>query len=125
MAKFHFKFACTALLVGVSFFNPAFSAYERDSSTQKDTLYLTLLQADRLFIDSNLLLLAAHYNVDANNALIGQAKLWNNPVLNTDQVINAGGKFFPYGKNPDGTYNGQYYIQINNSSVQPAKEVSW
>lgn len=112
MAKFYFKFACTALFIGVSLFNPAFSFCERDSLQQKDTLYLTLLQADKLFIDSNLLLLAAHYNVDANKALIEQAKLWNNPVLNTDQVINAGGNFFPYGKNPDGTCNGQYYIQI-------------
>lgn len=112
MAKFYFKFACTALFIGVSFFNPAFSFCERDSLQQKDTLYLTLLQADKLFIDSNFLLLAAHYNVDASKALIEQAKLWNNPILNTDQVINAGGKFFPYGKNPDGTYSGQYYIQI-------------
>lgn len=112
MAKLYSKFACTALLIGVSFFNPAYSFYERDSLQHKDTLYLTLLQADKIFIDSNLLLLAGHYNVDANKALIEQAKLWNNPMLVTDQVINAGGKFFPYGKNPDGTYNGQYYIQI-------------
>ena len=56
--------------------------------------------------------MAANYNVDAQKALIQQAKLWDNPVLNTDQVIAANGKFFPYGKNPDGSYSGQYYIQV-------------
>lgn len=77
-----------------------------------DTLSLDLQQAEKLFLDSNLVLLAAHYNVDAQKALIQQAKLWDNPVLITDQVIAANGKFFPYGKNADGSYNGQYYIQV-------------
>ena len=44
--------------------------------------------------------------------MIEQAKLWQNPVLNTDQVIAADGKFFPYGKNPDGSFSGQYFIQV-------------
>ena len=77
-----------------------------------DTLSLTIQQAEKFFIDSNLLLLASHYNVDAQKALIQQAKLWDNPVLNTDQVISAAGKFFPYGKQPDGSYSGQYFIQV-------------
>jgi cobalt-zinc-cadmium efflux system outer membrane protein len=77
-----------------------------------DTLRLSLPEADKIFIDSNLQLLASHYHVDAQKALIQQAKLWDNPVLNTDQVIAANGKFFPYGKNPDGSYSGQYYIQV-------------
>lgn len=77
-----------------------------------DTLSLTIQQAEKFFIDSNLLLLASHYNVDAQKALIQQAKLWDNPVLNTDQVIAAAGKFFPYGKQPDGSYSGQYFIQV-------------
>ena len=77
-----------------------------------DTLSLTVQQAEKRFLDSNFLLLAAHYNVDAQKALIQQAKLWDNPVLNTDQVIAANGKYFPYGKQADGTYSGQYYIQV-------------
>lgn len=80
--------------------------------TVSDTLRLSLPEADKIFIDSNLQLLASHYHVDAQKALIQQAKLWDNPVLNTDQVIAANGKFFPYGKNPDGSYSGQYYIQV-------------
>ena len=77
-----------------------------------DTLRLSLPEMEKRFLDSNLLLLASHYNVDAQKALIQQARLWDNPVLNTDQLIAANGKFFPYGKNPDGSYSGQYYIQL-------------
>jgi cobalt-zinc-cadmium efflux system outer membrane protein len=67
---------------------------------------------EKIYLDSNLTLLAGHYGVDAQKALIQQAKVWDNPMLNTDQVIAANGKFFPYGKNSDGTYSGQYYIQV-------------
>ena len=79
---------------------------------EADTLSLSLPSMEKIFLDSNLTLLAGHYGVDAQKALIQQAKVWDNPMLNTDQVIAANGKFFPYGKNPDGTYSGQYYIQI-------------
>jgi cobalt-zinc-cadmium efflux system outer membrane protein len=71
-----------------------------------------LPEIEQRFLDSNLRLLAAHYNVDAQKALIEQARLWDNPVLNTDQVIAANGRFFPYGRNPDGSYSGQYYLQV-------------
>ncbi len=77
-----------------------------------DTLSISLTQAEKRFLDSNFLLLASHYNVDAQNALIEQAKLWDNPTLNLDKVIAAHGQFWPTGKNPDGTYNGQYFIQV-------------
>lgn len=77
-----------------------------------DTVSLSLNDAEKRFVDSNLLVLASHFNVDANKALIKQAKLWNNPVLNTDQVIAADGRFFPYGKDVNGVFSGQYYIQL-------------
>jgi cobalt-zinc-cadmium efflux system outer membrane protein len=77
-----------------------------------DSLRLSLPEMEKRFLDSNLLLLASHYNVDAQKALVEQAKRWDNPVLNTDQVIAANGKFFPYGKNADGSAGGQYYIQL-------------
>jgi cobalt-zinc-cadmium efflux system outer membrane protein len=81
-------------------------------SKDVDTLRLSLPSMEKIFLDSNLTLLAGHYGVDAQRALIQQAKVWDNPMLNTDQVIAANGKFFPYGKNPDGSYSGQYFIQI-------------
>ncbi len=79
---------------------------------KSDSLKLTLSQCDKIFMDSSYLLLAAHYNIDVQKALVEQAKYWQNPVLNTDQVIAANGKMFPYGVNEDGTYSGQYFIQV-------------
>ncbi len=86
-----------------------------------DSLSLNLQQAEKQFIDSNYVLLAAHYNVDAQKALIAQAKLWQNPTLNTDFMIGANGRFFNYGKNPDGSYNGQYYFQVQ-QLIQTARK---
>jgi len=88
---------------------------------QTDTLHLSLQQAEKQFIDSNFILLAAHYNVDAQKALIEQAKAWQNPTLNTDFMIGANGKFLDYGKNADGSYNGQYYIQVQ-QLIQTARK---
>lgn len=102
----HFK----RVLLFICLFNTCYSFAQTFKSP--DTISLTLQQAEKRFVDSNFLLLAAHFNVDAQKALIQQARLWDNPVLNTDQVIAAGGKFFPYGKNPDGSYNGQYFLQV-------------
>jgi cobalt-zinc-cadmium efflux system outer membrane protein len=76
---------------------------------------LSLNQAEKQFIDSNFVVLAAHFNVDAQKALIEQAKVWQNPTLNSDFLVGADGKFFNYGKYIDGSGNqffGQYYIQI-------------
>ncbi len=79
---------------------------------QTDTISFSIQDADKRFLDSNLTLLAAHYNVDANKALIEQAKLWNNPVLSTDQNIYSNSKFFEHGKDASGNPTGQYFIQL-------------
>ncbi len=79
---------------------------------QIDTVSLSIDETDKRFLDSNLTLLAAHYNVDANKAFIEQAKLWPNPVLSTDQNIYANNKFFEHGKDANGNPTGQYFIQL-------------
>jgi len=78
----------------------------------QDTIPLSLPQAEKRFLDSNLSLLAAQYNIDVQKAFTRQAHLWNNPTLNTDQVIAGDGNFFPYGKKVNGISGGQYFIQI-------------
>jgi cobalt-zinc-cadmium efflux system outer membrane protein len=98
-----------AVLLTAGTLAPGFSA---KAQPVRDTLVLSLPGMEKQFLDSNLQLLAAHYNTDAQKALIQQAKLWDNPVLNTDQVIAANGRMFPYGKNADGSYSGQYYLQV-------------
>ena len=79
---------------------------------QTDTISISVSNADKRFLDSNLTLLAAHYNVDANKALIEQAKLWNNPIVSTDQNIYSNNHFFEHGKGYDGVPKGQYFIQL-------------
>jgi cobalt-zinc-cadmium efflux system outer membrane protein len=61
---------------GVSQSNPPFT---------RDTLRLDLFHAEKMFIDSNLQLLAQRYNIDVQRALILQAKLWPNPNLSVAQ----------------------------------------
>jgi len=85
------------------------------SQTIADTLSLDIQKLEKRFIDSNFLLLAAHFNVDAQKALIEQAKVWQNPTINTDFMMGADGKFFNYGKYDDGKgghFFGQYYVQV-------------
>jgi len=82
-------------------------------NNQTDTTIISLQQAEKIFLDSNLSILAAHYNVDAASALAMQAKFWDNPVLNTDQVISANNNFLPYKTLPDGSPGAQYYFEID------------
>ncbi len=79
----------------------------------QDTLQLTIPKAEALFLQNNLSLLAAQYNINANQALIQQARAWNNPVLITDQNLYDG-KFFRHSKGSaaipqDG---GQVYLSL-------------
>ncbi len=69
----------------------------------KDTLTITLIQADSSFLRQNLSLLAEKCNVDAANAQIIQAKLFTNPSLSVNQLVyntehkeNGGRKWFDY-----------------------------
>lgn len=71
-----------------------------------DSVQTTLQQAEKVFLQNNLLLLAQQYNVDISKAYVQQAKYWDNPVLNTDQNIYDG-KFFRHNKD-----FGQVYVQL-------------
>lgn len=76
------------------------------AQSSSDTLQLSLKQADEIILKKNLVLIAAQYNVNAAEAFIHQAKLWDNPVLNTDQNIYDG-KFFRHDN-----VNGTFYVQV-------------
>ena len=81
-------------------------AYKSYSQSVPDTVAITLPEAETKAIQNNLLLMAGKYNIEAGKAQIIQAKLWDNPVLNTDQNIYDG-KFFRHT-----TVNGQPYGQV-------------
>jgi len=70
-----------------------------------DTMRLSLPAAEKLFLDSNFQLLAQRYNVDANQALVIQAKLWPNPNFQIGHTLYSGTlkQFFPLGKNDETT----------------------
>lgn len=99
----------THILVCISVFHIRVSA---QSMPAQDTLSLTLQQAERLFIDSNLQLLAEHYNIRSAQALVEQARKWDNPMLVTDQNIYTNGKWFTHGRNAMGNSNGQVFVQV-------------
>jgi cobalt-zinc-cadmium efflux system outer membrane protein len=46
-----------------------------------DTLYVTLPEADSLFISKNLPLLSQKYNIDENEANVIQARIWDRPNI--------------------------------------------
>ncbi len=57
---------------------------------QKDTLRLTLPKVEKIFLDSNLQLLAQKYSIDATKALVIQAKLFPNPNIAYSRGLYSG-----------------------------------
>jgi cobalt-zinc-cadmium efflux system outer membrane protein len=88
------------------------SAVIFNAKAQTDTLKINFQDAEKQFLQNNLALLAQKYNVESTKALVDQAKLWDNPVLSTDQNIYDGGskKFF-YHNASQGL--GQVFLQLN------------
>ena len=76
--------------------------------SQSDTLKITIAESEKIFLQNNLSLLAAKYNIDAGRALVRQAKAWDNPVISTDQnIYDSHGGFFKHDQT-----NGQAYVQV-------------
>jgi len=70
-----------------------------------DTLHLSLPAAEKMFLDSNFQLLAQRYNVDANQALVIQARLWPNPNFQVSHGLYSGAlkQWFPTRANDETT----------------------
>ncbi len=70
-------------------------------ASAQDTLTLTLPQADSLFLQRNLLALAGRFQIEASQAYIQQARLWDNPNLSGEfNLYNSPDrKFFDIGGN--------------------------
>ena len=77
-----------------------------------DTLKITLQAAEKIFLDSNLQLLAEHFNIQSAEALVAQAKKWDNPLLITDQNVYSNQHFFHHGKDAAGNEDGQIFAQV-------------
>ncbi|MEI8278126.1 MAG: TolC family protein [Bacteroidota bacterium] len=89
---------------------------DAQTSMQPDTLRMDVKQAEKLFLDKNLSLLAGYYNIQSSKALVEQARKWDNPMLNTDQNLYRDGKFFQHTTTHDSAGNsipvGEFYVQI-------------
>ncbi|MHB1922602.1 MAG: TolC family protein [Chitinophagaceae bacterium] len=70
-------------ILGITLLFQTLSGYAQ--YTGGDTLKISLPEAEKTFLQNNLLLLAQQYNVKAAKAMILQAKLWNNPNLSISQ----------------------------------------
>jgi len=69
-------------LIPFLFISPCWS-----QGLKQDTIRMTLKDAEQIFLQKNMELLAAKYNVDVQKALIMQAKLYPNPNLSLSQGI--------------------------------------
>lgn len=92
----------------------------------QDTMRLALPDAEKMFLDSNLQLLAGKYNIDANKALVIQARLWPNPNFSIGHTLYSGtlNKFFPTGSNDETTVGLSQLILLagkRNKQVQLAQ----
>ena len=76
------------------------------TAIQLDTLSLKLDSIERIFLQKNLVLLAQRYNIDAQKALITQAKLFPNPNISFGTTLyqTATKQFLPLGR--DGSVTG-------------------
>ena len=90
------KFAIVALCL----FFTVEAKSQFDYNIKPDTLNLNLDSIENIFLQKNLLLLAQRYNIDAQKALVAQAKLFPNPTLNVGTTIyqTVTKQFFPIGK---------------------------
>lgn len=90
----------------------------------QDTLRLTLPQAEALFLQRNLALLAQKYNISATEAAVVQARLFPNPQASFEYNLYnpATGKFFPTdaSQTSNGGYNGGQYIAEVTQLIQLA-----
>ncbi len=64
---------------------------------RQDTLRLPLPEAEKMFLYGNLQLLAQRFSIDANKALVIQARLWPNPNFSISHGLYSGTlhQFFP------------------------------
>src|SRR5579872_3300002 len=82
-----------------------FAVIPAGAQPRQDTLRLTLPDAEKMFLDSNLQLLAQRYNIDAQQALVVQARLYPNPNFGVTHGLYSGAlrRFFPTGINDETT----------------------
>lgn len=95
-------------------------------SQAQEARRLTLQQAEALFLQHNYLLLAQRYQVNADEALVQQARLWNNPSFTSTIGFGTLEKVQPFNIGSGGQFQGDIdqLIQLagkRNKQVQLAQ----
>ncbi len=92
LVKYFIKIIFVALLLTSSVFP--------QNEFAEDTVKISLETAEQIFLQHNLQLLAAKYNINAAKASIIQAHIWNNPNLSIGQNIynKFTSKYFDFSK---------------------------
>lgn len=96
LKTFELTFFAACLLAALSGPAPAevraAGNFVETASEAADTVAVTLQQAETLFLERNLLLMAERMNMDIAEAEIRQARLWKNPEVEIEhQIINRAG----------------------------------
>ena len=85
----------------------------------QDTIRLTLDDAEKQFIQKNLLLLAQKYNIEASKALIIQAGLIHNPNVSYEQMlVNRENGFLPFPNDQRALQVSQLFMLANKRKKQ-------
>ena len=119
-------------IIVISFMMMTFFAHSQtEIGIESDTLFLKQDSIESIFVRKNLLLLAQRFNIDAQKALVDQARLFPNPTLNMSNTIyqTETKEFFPFGGNGEisvglsqvillaGKHNKQVRMAVTNTSI--------
>ncbi len=96
------------------------------SAQSKDSLQLTLSQAEQLLLQKNIPLLAQRYNIDSAKAGIITAKLYDNPQVTFENTLynHTTGKWFDFGYDSENTLQVQQLVKLagkRNKEIQMAR----
>ncbi|MBV8251460.1 MAG: TolC family protein [Chitinophaga sp.] len=96
------------------------------SAQSKDSLQLTLTQAEQLLLQKNIPLLAQRYNIDSAKAGIITARLYDNPQVTFENTLynHTTGKLFDFGYDSENTLQVQQLIKMagkRNKEIQLAR----
>lgn len=81
---------------------------------QESPLQLSLKDAEKMFLERNLSLIAERYNIDKAQAQVTQERLFDNPVISLEQNVynRLNGKYFDVGKEGEATAEIEQVINL-------------
>ncbi len=120
----HLKmYVLICLLIGIGISSDAFAQAQKT-----DTLKLSRVQFEEIFLKQNLLLLAEKFKIDQAEAMVLQAKLWPNPNLSLEDVnLWATDKQLSYLDEPlpsvfgNAAKNTQFSVQLEQQIITSGK----